>query len=101
MSNLIQTAVKEVLRKEVLEMCYQAGTTGCSIDVLAAAFAHSGEYGREELERQVNYLEGKGLVDVQKAENKVLDISRQVVRLTAEGTDYLEGNAGQFAGIGV
>ena len=100
MSDLIKIAGKEVLRKEILGLCYKAAPAGCSMDVLAAAFAHSGTSDKEEIARQVDYLEAKRLVSVQEVGNKHLGISRTIVKLTAEGTDYMEGNADQLAGIG-
>ena len=100
MSDLIKTAEKEILRKEILGLCYQAPPTGCSMDVLAAAFAHSGTCDKKEIARQVDYLEAKHLVLVQTVGNERLGISKKIVKLTAEGIDYMEGNAGQLAGIG-
>lgn len=102
MSNLIQTAEKEILRKEILNLCYQASSVGCSTDVLAAAFAHSGVSGRdwEEIVRQVDYLKSKGLVTVEAVGNERLNLSKDIVKLTPDGIDYLEGNAGRIAGIG-
>ncbi len=100
MSDLIRTAEKEILRKEILGLCYQAAPTGCSMDVLAAAFAHSGTGDKEEIARQVDYLKEKHLVMVQTVGNERLGISKKIVKLTAEGTDYMEGNADQLAGIG-
>lgn len=100
MSDLIKTAEKEILRKEILGLCYQAAPTGCSMDVLAAAFSHSGASDKEEITRQVGYLEAKHLVLVQTVGNERLGISKKIVKLTAEGIDYMEGNAAQLAGIG-
>lgn len=100
MSDLIKTAEKEILRKEILLLCYNAAPAGCSMDVLAAAFAHSGTGDKEELARQVDYLEAKNLVTVQKVGNERLGISKKIVKLTAEGIDYMEGNTNQIAGIG-
>lgn len=102
MSNLIQTAEKEILRKEILNLCYQAPSVGCSTDVLVAAFAHSGVSGREreEIVKQVDYLKLKGLVTVESVGNKRLNLSRDIVKLTADGIDYMEGNTDQFVGIG-
>lgn len=100
MSDLLKTAEKEILRKEILGLCYKAAPTGCSMDVLAAAFAHSGTDDKDEITRQVDYLEAKHLVQIQKVGNERLGISKKIVKLTAEGTDYMEGNADQLAGIG-
>ena len=49
--------------------------------------------------RQVDYLEGKGLVHKEMVENRRLGISRCIVRLSPEGTDYLEGNGPDVAGV--
>lgn len=102
MSNLIQTAEKEILRKEILNLCYRAPSVGCSTDVLVAAFAHSGVSGREreEIVKQVDYLKSKGLVTVESVGNERLNLSRDIVKLTADGIDYMEGNTDQFVGIG-
>lgn len=100
MSDLLKTAEKEILRKEILGLCYKAAQTGCSMDVLAAAFSHSGTGDKDEIARQVDYLEAKHLVLVQKVGNERLGISKKIVKLTAEGIDYMEGNADQLTGIG-
>lgn len=100
MSSLIDVATKEILRKEILQLCVQALPDGCSMDVLAAAFTHTGETGREELERQVDYLEAKNLVSLTVIENRKLNISRKIVKITAEGIDYMEGNGHPVPGIG-
>lgn len=100
MSDLLQTAEKEILRKEILNLCYQAAPVGCSIDVLAAAFAHAGACDKDEITRQVDYLEAKELVSAENMGNARLGISRKIVKLTADGIDYIEGNTDQFAGIG-
>lgn len=55
---------------------------------------------KDEIARQVDYLEAKHLVLVQKVGNERLGISKQIVKLTAEGIDYMEGNADQLTGIG-
>lgn len=99
MSNLIKTAEKEILRKEILELCYKAAPAGCSIDVLAAAFAHSGSADKAEIQCQVDYLQMKNLVTVTKVGNERLGLSSEVVSLTGEGIDYLEGNTERCSGI--
>ncbi len=99
MSDLIKTAEKEILRKEILGLCYQAAPAGCSMDVLAAAFAHSSSADKAEIQCQVDYLRMKKLVTVEKVGNERLGLSREIVRLTGEGTDYLEGNTERCSGI--
>jgi len=99
MSDLIKTAEKEILRKEILNLCYKAGSTGCSIDVLAAAFAHSGSVDKTEIRNQVDYLKEKSLVKVTTVGNERLGLSSEIVSLTGTGTDYLEGNTEKYTGI--
>lgn len=101
MSNLLDVAAKEILRKEILQLCYQAAPVGCSMDVLRAAFSHTETEDEAELERQVDYLQAKGMISVEKVENKILKLSKTVVKITAAGIDFLEGNAEQVKGIGV
>lgn len=101
MSNLLDLSAKEILRKEILQLCFEAAPAGCSMDVLKAAFSHGGLEDAGELEKQVGYLEAKGMVSTNKVENRVLKISRTIVKITAAGIDLLEGNAEQVKGIGV
>lgn len=101
MSNLLNVASREIFRKEILQLCCQAVPVGCSMDVLKAAFSHEGTEDAEELERQVDYLQAKGMVSAEKVENKVLKLSKTVVKITADGIDFLEGNTGQVKGIGI
>lgn len=101
MGSLLDTAAKEILRKEILQLCFQAAPVGCSMDVLRAAFSHEGIENAGELERQVDYLEVKGMVSTGTIKNPVLKLSKTIVKITAEGIDLLEGNAEQVRGIGV
>ena len=66
-----------------------------------SAFSHTGTENAEELERQVDYLQAKGMISVEKVENKKLRLSKTVVKITADGIDFLEGNTEQVRGIGI
>lgn len=100
MSNLMDTAENEVIRKEILELCEQAAPYGAGLPVLKAALRKCGyELDEKELLKQVDYLAGKGLVEKRVVENRRLDISRCIVFLTPGGTDYLEGNSPEVAGV--
>lgn len=101
MSNLLDLAAKEILRKEILQLCYKAAPVGCSMDVLRAAFSHSGTEDAGELERQVDYLQAKNMVTAEKVGNERLNLSKVIVKITADGIDFLEGNTEQVKGIGV
>ena len=101
MSRLMNTAEHEELRLEILELCREAQPYGTNPNVLRAALRKSGhEISERELLTQVDYLKGKGLVETQEVVNRRLAINRLIVRLTAAGTDYLEGNGPDIAGVG-
>ncbi len=100
MSNLLDLAAKEIFRREILQLCYQGAPVGCSMDVLRAALSHGTDPGEGELDRQVDYLEAKGLVHTENIGNKRLGLNKTVVRITAEGTDFLEGNTDPVKGVG-
>lgn len=101
MNNLVSLAEKEVLRKDILDLCQQAAPMGCSMDVLAAAFVHSRrQTDRQEMEQQVDYLRAKGLVETNEVGNERLGLRRVIVTITAAGIDYLEGNTDTIPGIG-
>ncbi len=96
----IQTAEKEVIRQEMLEMLSLAGMDGCGEKVLKAALKKAGyELSEEEILRQVYYLKEKGLVRTVDVKNQKLGIRRTITYITAAGTDYLEGNGGEIPGI--
>lgn len=100
----IQTAEKEVIRREILEMLSLADTdgagSGCGEKILRAALKKAGyELTEEEILRQVYYLKEKGLVRTVDVKNQKLGIRRTITYITAAGTDYLEGNGGEIPGI--
>ena len=49
MSNLLDLAAKEILRKEILQLCFEAAPVGCSMDVIKAEFALNGLENENEL----------------------------------------------------
>lgn len=99
MSN-IQTAEKEVIRQEILQMLSMTGEDGAGDKVLKAALKKVGyELERKEIVRQLSYLQDKGLVRKIDVRNPKLGIERTIAYITAAGTDYLEGNGGEIPGI--
>lgn len=99
MSNLTDLAQKEVIRNEILEMVAQSEPVGASLQVLRAGLKKMDiDASEADLERQVCYLEGKGLLRVERLKNARLGISRVVAHITPTGTDVLEGNA-EVSGI--
>lgn len=101
MSRMIDTAEHEAVRTEILELCREAQPYGTNPNVLRAALKKSGyDLQERDLLTQIEYLKGKGLVETQEVQNRRLDIQRLIVRLTPAGTDYLEGNGPDIAGVG-
>lgn len=97
----MQTAEKEVIRMEILEMLSLTGDAGAGEKVLQAALKKAGyELSGEEILRQLSYLKEKGLVRTIEVKNLRLGIRRTVAYITAAGTDYLEGNGGEIPGMG-
>lgn len=93
MSNLIQTTGKEILRNEILTICEETAPEGASLPLLKSCLHKIGmEVEERELDRQVSYLQQKGLVAVEEIGNVRLNIQRRIVRITAAGADLLEGN---------
>ena len=101
MNNVMDTAGNEVVRRNILELCLQAGECGAGIPVMKAALKKLDHVMTDqELMLQISYLEGKGLVKKETVENQRLGIKRHIVFLTPEGMDYLEGNGPDIVGVG-
>ena len=99
MNEIFNVAGKEIVRREIMELCREAEPYGAGTPVLKAALRKTGhDLTDQELMRQVDYLEGKGLVHKEMVENRRLGISRCIVRLSPEGPDYLEGTGPDVAG---
>lgn len=100
MSEVIRTAGKEAMRKEILSLCQEAAPLGCSKEVLRAALSKIG-IDASGLDREADYLQGKGLLHIEPVGNPRLGIQREVCRITPAGTDYLDGNGPDITGVGV
>ena len=93
MSELIKQAQREVLRDEILKLAAQSEPVGASLQVLRAGLKKLDiDVSEVELATQMNYLEGKGLLYVERLKNPRLHIERTVAHITPAGTDVLEGN---------
>ncbi len=100
MSDMVQIAEKEIMRKEILTLCSAASVNGCSMQVLEAALKKSG-YSADQasVERECAYLADKGLIRTKTVGNVRLGVQRTIAWITAEGTDYLDCNTDAVAGI--
>ena len=77
MNEILNVAGKEIVRREIMELCREAEPYGAGTPVLKAALRKTGhDLTDQELMRQVDYLEGKGLVYKEMVENRRLGISR-------------------------
>lgn len=101
MSNVLDTAEKEVIRAEILGTCGMAGQGGADTKVLKAVLKKAGyDLDEESVKEQAHYLELKGLVSLRDINNRQLGIRRTLVSITALGIDYIEGNAPDIPGMG-
>lgn len=101
MGSLIALAEKEIVRKEILMLCQEAGELGCSREVLNAALKKYGFESEYNLDTELLYLEDKGLIRVHTVANVRLNIRRKIVHIAAKGIDYLDGTGEDIPGIGV
>ena len=100
MSDLVGLAEKEILRKEIMQLCSTAGEAGCSTQVLVAAVGKLG-LDASRMEKELYYLQEKKMIRKERVENKRLGICREIYFITAEVMDYLDGNGSDVPGIGV
>lgn len=93
MDRLLSVTQKQVLRGYVLKIADQAEPLGAGIEVIHGALKKEGftEYSRADIAEAGNYLKKKDLVTLNNVKNDVLHIQRCVVKITAKGTDLLEG----------
>lgn len=81
---------KEILRRNLLEQLEAAKPMGMN----AASLAYGAKLGgfklsAEEIAAELDYLESKGLVKMGSA---ALSAGVKLYKITAAGTDFLEGN---------
>lgn len=100
MSKVVDTAEKEVIRREILELCRDTHPYGAGIPILKAALRKSDyEVSEKDLLTHVEYLKGKGLIRTDEVSNRRLGIDRVIAHLTPEGMDYLDGNGPDIVGV--
>lgn len=100
MSRVLEIAQKEAVRLEILELCRMAAPEGVGEKVVRASLKKEGyDMVEEEILRQADYLKEKGLLSAVRIKNPRLGINRTVMKITPAGTDYLEGNLTNVAGL--
>lgn len=100
MGNVMQTAENEVIRREILELCQMAAPVGAGTTVLKVSLRKEGyELTDQEVSLHAAYLVGKGLLKKEEVRNARLNIKREILFITPEGIDYLEGNGPEVEGI--
>lgn len=92
MSKLVELAEKEITRNGILEVLEECGSDGASVELVTKCLTKAGiKCDTEEVRRECSYLKGKGLVEIEHVENKVLKISRDIIRITSAGMDVVDG----------
>ena len=100
MNKVLETAEKEIARLEIMELCRMAAPEGVNAKIIRASLKKSGyDMSEEEILQQADYLHQKGLLSVVSVTNRMLGICRDVIKITAAGIDYMEGNSGSITGI--
>ena len=92
MSDLVSITRKQLLRSQLLHIGAEIGTSGGSLQLYKTTVNKFGEsYSTTEVEEELDYLEGKGLMACRIVENRAAGIRRVIYRLTPLGVDVLEG----------
>lgn len=94
MNKMIELAEKEIVRNYILTIAEQCIEEGASSKLIKSIIAKNGiELTEEQLAREIKYLENKSLIEVKRIENKVLNIKRDIIRITSSGMDVLDGTS--------
>lgn len=100
MSNLMNAAENEVIRREILELCKETAPYGAGLPVLKVALRKNDyDVNDKELLTHIEYLKGKKLIRTEEVCNKRMNLHRLIVYLTPEGMDYLDGNGPDIIGV--
>lgn len=93
MSKITQLVKREIIRGNILKILDEFGSMGASTKLLSKALSTSEDFevSKEEVDRELRYLQGKNAVDIEHIENKVLGVKRDIARITSCGIDVLEG----------
>jgi hypothetical protein len=100
MGDVLKLAEKEIMRRELMMLCAAAAPAGCSPQVLKISVEKMG-LDPEEIEKELFYLEQKGMLRKDHVENRRMGLERDIYSITAAGRDYLDGNGPEIIGIGV
>lgn len=91
-NKLIELAEKEILRKNILEILEECGDEGASEELISKCVSRAGiKCDTESIKKECEYLKGKGLVNINHVDNKVLGIKRNIMTITSAGVDILDG----------
>jgi len=93
MGSLIDVTQKQILRGYALKISDMAEPLGASIEVIRGTLKKEGfgEYSKNDILEAGEYLQKKGLIEIKRIKNEVLKIERYIFKVTAKGTDLLEG----------
>ncbi|MCL2618164.1 MAG: hypothetical protein FWD98_03815 [Defluviitaleaceae bacterium] len=89
---LLETAASHELRGYILKVAQEARPLGASLKLIESVLRQL-QFDIEEYDvvNACGYLAGKGLVRITSVSNKTQGISRDIVHLTPEGEDVLDG----------
>lgn len=92
MNKIIELSEKRIIRNEILKVLDEMSSTGASTKLLRKALNTSGlSVTQENVNKEVEYLQGKGVISVEHIENKALGIKRDIITITSKGIDVIEG----------
>jgi hypothetical protein len=87
-------------RGQVLRLLQESGSDGLTPEGLAAVFRNAGKHGAADRIGEIaTYLQDKGYVRIELIRDPISGVKREVVRLTARGTDLLEGSLDDDPGV--
>lgn len=91
---LTETTGKMVLRGYILRICEAAEPFGAGLEVIQGALKREGfPASAADIRKACEYMQGKGLLELEEIRNDVLNIHRTLAKITPLGIDILEGNA--------
>ena len=87
-----QVATNHVLRGLTLGISHAAGNQGASILIIQTMLKQEGyNLNISDIMAICQYLEGKGLIEIENIRNPIQKISRDIIKITPKGIDVLEG----------
>ena len=89
---LIEVAANHELRGYILKLAHETQPLGAGLQFLEIVL-HQLKFNitSNDVANACQYLEGKGLVRIERVSNQAREISRDIVHITSKGIDVMEG----------